>query len=187
MKFLIVGLGNPGVQYQYNRHNVGFMVVDELAARKELPFAPDRYGYTCEYRWKGRALHLLKPTTFMNLSGKAVRYHLTRLKLEPESLLVVTDDIALPFGKVRIRAKGSAGGHNGLSDIEEVLGTSQYARMRFGVGSDFPKGGQADYVLGDFPGPEMAELEEQWLPKMADAVVSFAMQGLARTMSQYNG
>lgn len=187
MKYLIVGLGNPGAQYHSNRHNIGFMAVDELAARKEILFESDRYGYTCQLRWKGRILNLLKPTTFMNLSGKAVRYHLTKHKIGPENLLVITDDIALPFGKIRIRAKGSSGGHNGLSDIESILGSNQYPRLRFGVGSDFPKGGQADYVLSDFPSGEMIDLEATLLPKMADAALSFATQGVSRTMGQYNG
>jgi len=187
MKFLIVGLGNPGAEYRDNRHNVGFMVVDELAAQKKKEFEPDRHGYSCTLKHAGRTLVLLKPTTYMNLSGKAVRYHLQDKKISPQNLLVVTDDIALDFGKVRIRGKGSHGGHNGLRNIEEVLGNGQYSRMRFGVGHDFHKGQQADYVLANFPPEEMTALDETYLPKMAKAILSFATQGLARTMNNFNG
>lgn len=187
MKYLIVGLGNPGHEYKDNRHNIGFMVLDELAAMKKTEFEPCRYGYSCTVKHAGRILVLLKPTTFMNLSGKAVRYHLTAEKLEPSSLMVVTDDIALPFGKVRIRPKGSAGGHNGLGSIEQELGSGNYPRLRFGVGNDYPQGWQAEYVLSDFPPEEMKALDESLLEKMAKAVLAFARQGINTAMNQFNG
>ena len=187
MKFLIVGLGNPGPQYHYNRHNIGFMVLDALVAGQDKgAFQSGRFGDTCTLRSRGKQLLLLKPMTFMNLSGKAVRFYLQKEGIPQENVLVITDDIALPFGKIRIRPKGSAGGHNGLSNIEEVLGNDNYARMRFGVGSDFPKGGQVDYVLGDFPTEEMEALPPL-LKKMGNAIHAFASQGLANTMNQYNG
>lgn len=186
MKYLIVGLGNPGLQYRKNRHNIGFMAVDELAAIKEKEFAQDRHGYTCSLRFKGRQIVLLKPTTYMNLSGKAVRYHLQKHKVPRQNLLVITDDIALPFGKIRIRGKGSHGGHNGLRDIQGLLGTTDYARMRFGVGDDFGRGQQADYVLSDFPPMELAELEPL-LEKMAIAILAFVGEGLDAAMNQFNG
>ena len=187
MKYLIVGLGNPGSEYQNNRHNIGFMAVDEVAAKKEKSFESSRHGYTCTLKHKGRTIILLKPTTYMNLSGKAVRYHLTQNKIPVKNLLVITDDIALPFGKVRIRAKGSHGGHNGLRNIEEVLGNGAYPRLRFGVGNEFAKGSQVNYVLADFPDAEMKDLDEVYLPKMADAVLAFTTLTIDRTMSAYNG
>lgn len=187
MKYLIVGLGNPGGEYQNNRHNVGFMAVDELAAKKGKTFESSRHGYTCTLKHKGRTIILLKPTTYMNLSGKAVRYHLTQNKIPVQNLMVITDDIALPFGKIRIRKKGSHGGHNGLRNIEEVLGNSAYPRLRFGVGGDFPKGAQVNYVLADFPDGEMKDLDEAYLPKMADAILAFTTLTIDRTMSAYNG
>lgn len=187
MKYLIVGLGNPGLQYQNNRHNIGFMVVDELAAMKKTEFEPCRFGYSCTIKHAGRTLVLLKPTTFMNLSGKAVRYHLTAQKLSPEKLMVVTDDIALPFGKIRIRPKGSAGGHNGLGNIEQELASGKYPRLRFGVGNDYPQGWQAEYVLSDFPMEEMKALDEGLLEKMAKAVLAFTKSGINMAMNNFNG
>jgi len=187
MKYLIVGLGNPGAEYQDNRHNIGFMAVDELAASKEKTFSSGRYGYTATLRHKGRTLILLKPTTFMNLSGKAVRYHLTQNKIPVSNLLVITDDLALPFGKVRIRKKGSHGGHNGLRNIQEVLGNDVYARLRFGVGNDFNKGGQVDYVLADFPSEEMDQLDSTYLSKMGQASLAFATMTIDQVMSNFNG
>ncbi len=187
MKFLIVGLGNPGAQYRNNRHNIGFMVLDALVARQEkVAFESGRYGDSCTMRNRGKQIVLLKPMTYMNLSGKAVRFYMQKHKIPVENLLVVTDDIALPFGKIRIRPKGSGGGHNGLGNIQEILGHTNYARMRFGVGGDFPKGGQSDYVLGDFPAEEV-EAMEPLVKKMGDAIYAFASQGLSRTMNQYNG
>lgn len=186
MKFLITGLGNPGAQYRNTRHNIGFMVLDRLAERQGATFATDRLGDTCTIRHKGKTIFLLKPNTYMNLSGKAVRYHLQQQDIPQSQLLVITDDIALPFGKVRIRAKGSGGGHNGLGNIQEVLGNENYARMRFGVGSEFGKGQQVDYVLSDFSA-EQREALPALLDKMGDAILSLALIGLERTMNIYNG
>jgi peptidyl-tRNA hydrolase, PTH1 family len=186
MKFLITGLGNPGATYRNSRHNIGFMVLDRLAERLGATFAPDRLGDTCVIRHKGKQIVLLKPNTYMNLSGKAVRYHLQKHAIDQSALLVVTDDIALPFGKIRIRAKGSNGGHNGLGNIQEVLGNENYARMRFGVGGEFSKGAQVDHVLGDFP-PEEKEALPAMMDKMGDAILAFSTIGLERAMNQYNG
>ena len=149
MKYLIVGLGNIGAEYAGTRHNIGFNVFDALAEASNAVFTTPRYGDVAQVKHKGRTLILLKPSTYMNLSGKAVRYWMEAEKIAPENLLVVSDDIALPFGTLRLRPKGSAGGHNGLKNIAELLGTENFARMRFGVGGDFPKGHQVDYVLGD--------------------------------------
>ena len=148
MKYLIVGLGNIGAEYAGTRHNIGFKVLDALAEASNAVFTTARYGDVAELKHKGRTLILLKPSTYMNLSGKAVRYWMEAEKIAPENLLVVSDDIALPFGTLRMRPRGSAGGHNGLKNIAELLGTEDYARMRFGVGGDFPRGHQVDYVLG---------------------------------------
>lgn len=185
MKYLIAGLGNPGSEYLLTRHNIGFMVLDRLAASKELFFAPDRYGDIATLSHRGRKLILLKPSTYMNLSGKAVRYWLQQEKIPVENLLVITDDIALPFGKLRLRTKGSHGGHNGLRNIEELLQTSQYARLRMGIGNDFPKGQQADYVLSPFTEEEQKQLPAV-LDKAAQAVLSFATIGATQTMNQFN-
>lgn len=183
MKYLIAGLGNPGAEYHNTRHNIGFMVLDWMAGYEN--FAPARYGLYAEYKHKGRAYVLVKPDTYMNLSGKAVQYYLNALKLETDSLMVITDDIALEFGAVRIRAKGSDGGHNGLKNINDVLGTTAYPRMRVGVGSDFPKGRQVDYVLSSFEDEEFDVLDVV-LKHCAEAVKQFGFIGLQRTMSQYN-
>ncbi|MEM7035770.1 MAG: aminoacyl-tRNA hydrolase [Bacteroidota bacterium] len=187
MKYLIAGLGNPGMQYRNTRHNIGFMAVDELAARKDTEFEQDRLGYTCTVKHRGRQIILLKPVTFMNLSGKAVRFHLQKHKIPIQNLLVVTDDIVLPFGKFRIRKKGSHGGHNGLRDVEAMLGTNAYPRFRFGVGDDFPKGAQVHYVLADFPQSDMTALDAEFLPRMADAILAFAGFGIDRAMNDFNG
>src|SRR5690554_946255 len=142
MKYLIVGLGNPGVKYENTRHNIGFKVVEAFAKEREATFETIKLGDVAKAKWKGRHVILLKPSTFMNLSGKAVNYYLQKEKINPENLLVITDDLALPFGKLRMKAKGSDGGHNGLKDIQAVLNTTQYARLRFGVGAEFSKGKQ---------------------------------------------
>ena len=147
-KVLIVGLGNPGGEYDDTRHNIGFKVLDSLAAALKAPFASSRLAFTAEGKIKNKTYFLVKPTTFMNLSGKAVNYYLQQEKIPLSNLLVVTDDIALPVGSIRLRPKGSDGGHNGLKSITEVLSTDNYARLRFGVGNDFSRGGQVDYVLG---------------------------------------
>ena len=158
MKYLIVGLGNIGAEYAETRHNIGFKVADALAAEAGAVFATGRYGSVAEFRHKGRTFVLLKPSTYMNLSGKAVSYWLKAEKIPQENLLVVVDDIALPFGTIRIRAKGSDGGHNGLKSIAELLGNSDYARLRFGIGGDFPKGFQVDYVLGEWT-PDVPDVD----------------------------
>jgi peptidyl-tRNA hydrolase, PTH1 family len=185
MKFLIVGLGNPGPKYELNRHNIGFLTLDRLADQQKTDFKQDRLAEVAELKYKGRGIHLIKPTTFMNLSGRAVNYWLQQLKVPLDNCLVVTDDIALPFGKLRMRAKGSSAGHNGLKNIEEVLGGNQYARLRFGVGNDFPKGQQVNYVLGNFPQEELHELPHH-MDRAGEMILSFCTIGIDRTMSQYN-
>ena len=185
MKYLIAGLGNPGIDYHDTRHNIGFMVLDYLARQRDLTFEGVRNGYMCNLRHKGRQLLLLKPTTYMNLSGKAIRYHLNKHKIPLENLLVITDDIALPLGKLRMRGKGSPGGHNGMKNIQELLGTNQYARLRFGVGANFHQGQQVDFVLSPFEQEEQ-ELLKELIPKAAEMTLSFTTQGIDRTMSQFN-
>lgn len=185
MKYLIAGLGNIGAEYADTRHNIGFAVLDALAGASNVVFASDRYGSVTQMRIKGRQLLLLKPSTFMNLSGKAVAYWLQREKIAPENLLVVVDDIALPFGSLRLRGRGSDGGHNGLKDINAVLGSDAYARLRFGIGGDFPRGMQVDYVLGKWSLDEQAALPER-LTAAGEIVKSFATQGIDRTMNLYN-
>lgn len=185
MKYLIAGLGNIGPEYALTRHNVGFMVLDRLAAQEGLKFDIGRLAYGVELKYKGRTIYLIKPTTYMNLSGKAINYWMKELKIPVENTLTITDDIALPFGKLRIRPKGSHGGHNGLRNIQEVLGSDQYARLRFGVGGDFPKGRQADYVLGEFPKDEI-ELIPERLDKCIDILLSFCTLGIDKTMNNFN-
>lgn len=184
MKYLIVGLGNIGPQYEKTRHNIGFMVLDELA--KGAAFKSSRYADYLEVKNKGRTLHLIKPTTFMNLSGKAVRYWMQELKIPVENLLVLTDDINLPLGKIRIKTKGSSGGHNGLKNIEELLQSSEYPRLRFGVGSEFSNGNQVDYVLGEF-GADEQELLKTNIERAVNACKAFSTIGIARTMNEFNG
>ncbi len=185
MKYLIVGLGNIGAEYAETRHNIGFKVLDALAEASNAVFTTQRYGDVAEMRFKGRTLILLKPSTYMNLSGKAVRYWLDQEKIPVENLLVVSDDIALPLGTLRMRPKGSAGGHNGLKNIAELIGTEEYARMRFGVGGDFPKGHQVDWVLGEWSTDDKKVIEER-LPMFCDAIKSFAAVGVSMTMNTYN-
>lgn len=185
MKYLIAGLGNIGSEYADTRHNIGFKVLDFLAEESGIFFSTDRYGDIATLKQKGRTFILLKPATYMNLSGKAVSYWLQKEKIEPENLLVVTDDLALPFGKIRIRAKGSDGGHNGLKNINEILAIQQYARLRFGIGDEFQKGQQVNYVLSPWSEPEIKLLPER-LKIAGEAVVSFGLAGLANTMNAYN-
>ena len=185
MKYLIVGLGNIGVEYADTRHNIGFQVLDALAGASNTFFSTGRYGDVAELRHKGRTLLLLKPSTYMNLSGKAVRYWLEAERIPRENLLIISDDIALPFGTLRLRAKGSAGGHNGLKNIAELLGTEEFARMRFGVGGDFARGHQIDYVLGEWTEAEREAMPER-LKLFGEAVLSFATIGLERTMNLFN-
>ena len=186
MKYLVVGLGNIGAEYANTRHNIGFKVLDALAEASNVSFMAGRYGSTATVRHKGRQVILLKPSTYMNLSGKAVRYWLEQERVPRENLLIISDDIALPFGTFRMRKNGSEGGHNGLKSITELLGDNQYARMRFGVGGDFPRGHQVDYVLGEFSDEENKAMPER-LKLFGDAVLSFASIGADRTMNTYNG
>jgi peptidyl-tRNA hydrolase, PTH1 family len=185
MKFLIVGLGNIGSEYAETRHNIGFKVLDALAGASNLFFKTDRYGDVCELKHKGRTFILLKPSTYMNLSGNAVRYWLQQEKIPVENMLVVTDDLALPFGKLRMRGQGSDGGHNGLKHINEILKTTQYARLRFGISAEFSKGQQVDYVLGVWSEVEKETLQEH-IDRASKAVLSFGLIGLARTMNEVN-
>lgn len=186
MKYLVVGLGNIGAEYELTRHNIGFLILDRMADTHKIEFVQDRYCFKSEVKYKGRSIHLVKPTTYMNLSGKAVNYWLNELKIPKENLLVLTDDIAIPFGKIRIRKKGSAGGHNGLKNIEDLTGGQNYSRLRFGVGDDFPKGKQIDYVLSPFAKKEFEELPI-FMDKAIEAILAFSTIGVDRTMSQYNG
>ncbi len=185
MKYLIIGLGNPGAEYANTRHNIGFKILDALAEASSIVFRSERLAQKAELKFKGRKLILIKPTTYMNLSGKAVNYWLQKEKITIENLFVLVDDIALPFGTIRIKQKGSDGGHNGLADIAATLQTANYNRLRFGVGSDFGKGRQVDYVLGNWD-----ENEEKYLPKRITkaigAIKNFATVGIARTMNFSN-
>lgn len=185
MKYLIVGLGNPGPKYELTRHNIGFLTLDRLAGQQECTFRSDRLSEIADFRHKGRNIYLIKPGTFMNLSGKAVNYWMQSLKVSKENLLVLVDDIALPFGALRMRAKGSSAGHNGLKNIEDLTGGQNYPRLRMGVGNDFPKGQQVDYVLSQFPPEELAALPAL-MDQAGEMILSFSTQGMARTMSQYN-
>lgn len=184
-KFLIACLGNMGVEYEFTRHNAGFMVGEELADESDVSFQSCRYGDMAKVKVKNCELLILKPSTFMNLSGVAVRFWMNKEKLPLENLLVVVDDIALPFGAVRLRTGGSDAGHNGLKNIAEQLGTNNYARLRFGVGNDFPRGGQVDYVLGRFPREEREKLPER-LKVAAEAVKAFCLSGAAFAMTRFN-
>lgn len=185
MKFLIAGLGNIGSEYEDTRHNIGFTVVEKLAADAGVSFSTGRYASVAEMRHKGKIFFLIRPSTFMNLSGNAVRYWLQEEHIALENLMVVTDDLALPFGKIRIRAKGSDGGHNGLKHIQQILLTDQYCRLRFGVGSEFSRGQQVDYVLGKWNEEERKLLAEK-VDLAAKACLSFAHIGIARTMNEFN-
>ena len=185
-KFLIVGLGNVGVKYDDTRHNIGFSILDKLAEKEKVIFETKKLGDIARFKYKGRTFILLKPNTFMNLSGKAVNYWLRIEKIPLENILVVTDDLNLDFGMIRIKAKGSAGGHNGLSHINEQLQTQNYARLRFGVGSDFKRGGQVDYVLSEWSEEQKQELEVR-IEKSTQAIKSFALAGINNTMSEFNG
>ena len=184
-KYLIVGLGNVGSEYEGTRHNAGFMVVDALAKEADARWSLERHAYRTEVRHKGRVLVLIKPTTYMNLSGKAVNYWLQAEKIDLANLLVVSDDIALPVGTLRMKKQGSGGGHNGLGDIEAVLGTQNYCRLRVGVGSNFGRGQQIDYVLGRFQADELAALEPA-IDEACDTVRCFATQGPDRAMNMHN-
>ena len=186
MKYLIVGLGNIGAEYENTRHNIGFKTLDAFAKASNVVFEPNRLGDTALAKFKGRRLILLKPSTYMNLSGKAVNYWLQAEKIPVENLLIITDDIALPFGTIRLKGKGSDGGHNGLKNIQAILGTTNYARLRFGVGSDFSKGKQVDYVLGEWSREEEDKLEER-IEQCSRVIQAFTVNTLGRVMSDFNG
>jgi PTH1 family peptidyl-tRNA hydrolase len=185
-KFLIAGLGNIGEKYQDTRHNIGFTILDALAKERDVVFETKKLGDLTRFNHKGRTFILLKPNTYMNLSGKAVSYWMKIEKIPLENLLVVTDDLNLPYGTIRIKGKGSSGGHNGLTNINEVLQTQNYARFRFGIGNDYPKGRQIEHVLGTWDEEESEKLPER-LEKSRKAIISFAMAGLNNTMSTFNG
>lgn len=185
MKYLIVGLGNIGNEYHDTRHNIGFTVLDAFVKASNLFFSEERYGSICKYKLKGRTLILLKPSTFMNLSGNAVRYWLQKEKIAPENLLIIVDDIALPFGSLRLKPQGSSAGHNGLADIQEVLGTNSYPRLRFGIGDNYPRGKQIEYVLGKFTPEEQTALPER-VEIAGEIIKSFCLTGLQNTMTAYN-
>ena len=185
MKYLIAGLGNIGPEYELTRHNIGFLVLDRLADEKGSKFDIDKHAFSTEVKHNGRTLILIKPTTYMNLSGKAVNHHLQANKVPKENLLVVTDDIALPYGKIRLKPKGSAGGHNGLKNIEHLTGGQNYSRLRFGVGDDFSKGRQVDYVLSPFSQKELDNIV-LYMDKAIEAIFSFCTIGVERTMNFFN-
>lgn len=185
MKFLIVGLGNIGKEYEQTRHNVGFDVVDALAIKHAASFATEKHADVCEFGFKGKKIVAIKPNTYMNLSGKAVRYWMNEHKVELKNVLVVVDDLAIDFGKMRLRANGSDAGHNGLKNIQELLQTKEYPRLRIGIGNNFPKGRQIDFVLGKWSKEESSELITL-LPKAVEAIESFIFQGLGPAMTQFN-
>lgn len=185
MKYLIIGLGNIGPEYELTRHNIGFLVLDKLADDQGVKFEHLKLANKTEFKHKGRSIHMIKPTTYMNLSGKAVNYWMKELKVPKENILVIVDDIALPFGSLRLRTKGSSAGHNGLKNIEELTGGNNYSRIKFGVGNDFHKGQQAEYVLSNFPKQELDELPFI-MNKACDMILSFCTIGAPRTMSQFN-
>jgi PTH1 family peptidyl-tRNA hydrolase len=185
MKYLVVGLGNIGAEYELTRHNIGFLVLDKLAEDYKTTFQIDQLAYKSEFRFKGRGVHLIKPTTYMNLSGKAVNYWQQQLKISRSNTLIVTDDVALPFGSLRLRAKGSNAGHNGLKHIESTLGTTVYPRLRFGIGDNYHKGRQVDYVLSRFSNAEFEELPP-FIDKACQVILSFCSIGIDRTMNQFN-
>ena len=185
MKYLIACLGNIGVEYENTRHNIGFKIADRLAKDLEGTFSTNRLAQTAELRFKGKTLVVIKPTTYMNLSGRAVKYWLDQEKIPIENLLVVNDDIALPFGTLRLRKQGADGGHNGLTDIIEKLGTNVFCRLRFGLGDDFPRGRQVDFVLGQWKASEEPIVDEK-CDMAVEIIKSFVTQGPDRTMNQYN-
>ena len=184
MKYLIVGLGNPGYEYDGTRHNIGFRVVDALASAAGSVWEDKRYGFVANIRVKSAQITLLKPTTFMNLSGNAVRYWLEKENIPTENLLIIVDDLSLPVGTLRLKGKGSDGGHNGLKHIAQLIGQG-YARLKFGIGNDFPRGAQADFVLGKFSADDEAIVEKQ-VPTACEIAKSFCLAGLSITMNQYN-
>jgi len=185
MNYLVVGLGNIGAEYADTRHNMGFMVLDAWAQASNISFESGRYGSTATVSFKGRRFHLLKPSTYMNLSGKAVRYWMNELKIPVENILVISDDLNIPFGTLRLRKNGSAGGHNGLTNITELIGTQEYARIRVGIGNDFGRGQQVGYVLGELSAEEKEEMP-QICKRVIDGVKAWATIGVDRAMNTVN-
>jgi PTH1 family peptidyl-tRNA hydrolase len=185
MKYLVAGLGNIGEEYAHTRHNIGFDILDALAGASNISFQDKRYGFVAEMKYRARSYWLLKPSTYVNLSGNAVRYWLKKLKLTEEHLLVVVDDLALPFGTLRLRARGGDAGHNGLTHIISILGTQNFARLRFGIGDDFLPGGQVNYVLGKWDEEQKKQLPDR-IDMAGEIIRSFGVIGLERTMNAYN-
>jgi PTH1 family peptidyl-tRNA hydrolase len=184
-KFLIVGLGNIGEKYENTRHNIGFKILDHLASKNNITFESNKLGTISQFKFKGRMFILLKPSTYMNLSGKAVKYWLAKENIPLENLLIICDDINLPFGTIRIKTSGSDGGHNGLKSLNEILNTQQYIRFRFGVGSEFSKGNQSDYVLGEWNEEEQKLLAER-IDKSIQVITTFGIAGINNTMNSFN-
>ena len=185
-KFLIVGLGNIGSEYVNTRHNIGFRILDFFANQENISFQTQKLGEVAEFKFKGRTAILLKPNTFMNLSGKAVKYWMEKENIEKENVLIITDDLNLSFGTIRIKSKGSDGGHNGLKNIQLLLNSSEYPRFRFGISDEFKKGKQVDYVLGEWNEEENGKLVER-LELASEIIISFALSGLQNTMNTFNG
>jgi PTH1 family peptidyl-tRNA hydrolase len=185
-KFLIVGLGNIGAEYINTRHNIGFKILDHFAKKESINFQTAKLGDVAEFKIKGRTLILLKPNTYMNLSGKAVKYWMEKENIEKENILVITDDLNLSFGTIRIKTKGSDGGHNGLKSIQSLLNTTEYPRFRFGISDQFKKGQQVSYVLGEWDEEEKSKLTER-LELSSQIIQSFALAGLSNTMNEFNG
>ncbi|KQM44733.1 aminoacyl-tRNA hydrolase [Chryseobacterium sp. Leaf201] len=186
MKYLIVGLGNKGAEYENTRHNVGFKVADKIAETLEVSFNTTNFGWMADGKYKGRRVFVLKPDTYMNLSGNAVKYWMQKENIPLENVLIITDDLALPFGTLRLKGKGSDAGHNGLKNINEVLHTQNYARLRFGISAEFSEGRQVDYVLGTWNAEETEKLAER-IEKFSKACLSFVFAGISNTMSAFNG
>lgn len=184
-KYLIVGLGNIGEEYEHTRHNIGFDIADDLAEKLNVKFSNDRLAYIAESKYKGRQIYLIKPTTYMNLSGKAVSYWKNALNISLENILVMVDELSFPIATFKIHPKGSDGGHNGLKSIQEALQTTHYARLRFGIGNHYPKGKQVEYVLGKWKDEEWS-LVKQTLPLCSDAVLCFVFEGIQNAMNKYN-
>jgi PTH1 family peptidyl-tRNA hydrolase len=185
-KFLVVGLGNIGIEYVNTRHNIGFKILNHFANKNSISFNTVKLGELAEYKIKGRTILLLKPNTYMNLSGKAVKHWMEKENIDKENILIITDDLNLSFGTIRIKTKGTDGGHNGLKNIQLVLNSSEYPRFRFGISDEFKKGKQVDYVLGEWNDEEKVKLAER-LEMSAEIITSFALAGLNETMNQYNG
>lgn len=185
MKYLIVGLGNIGDEYVGTRHNIGFRVVDALAQSINATFADKRYGFVAKGRIKNAEVVIVKPSTYMNLSGNAVRYWMQQEKIPLERILIICDDLSLPFGKLRLRPNGSDAGHNGLKHIASTVGSQQYARLKFGIGNDFPRGGQVDFVLGQFTDEDLKTMDER-ITVATDAIKTFCLSGITTAMNQYN-